>query len=184
MTEWHLALVEGAVDAPFAAVWTQKPDLGAAEHPAGQGATLAVGAPDLSFVLTRNPVQGPVLYSAAVTLAAGPALLRLDEVFFPPGAIAYRHTHPGPGIRHLVRGRLHLQADDHAFEIAAGDSWFEAALSPVRATALEQSSFVRCMILPPEFEGKSTLTILSEADRGLPRLQQTHRHVDTLINLG
>ncbi|WP_371155811.1 cupin domain-containing protein [Jannaschia sp. 2305UL9-9] len=185
MTNWIMSLTDGTTQAEAGVVWTRYAHLKPDDHPAGQGTVLEDAAKgDLSFVLTREPLFGPVLHQSQITLPAGPVLLRLDEVFFPPGAIAYRHVHPGPGIRHLVRGRLHLQADDHAFEAAPGDSWFEDANSPVRATALEQSSFVRFMVLPPEFAGKSTLTILSDEDRARPRRQQTHRHVDALIHPG
>ena len=37
-------------------------------------------------------------------------LMRCDRVDFPPGGIAYRHTHPGPGIRYLLFGRITIDS--------------------------------------------------------------------------
>ena len=37
-------------------------------------------------------------------------LLRCDRVDFPPGGVAYRHTHPGPGIRYLLFGRIRIES--------------------------------------------------------------------------
>jgi hypothetical protein len=127
-----------------------------------------------------------VLACEALDVASGTALLRLDEVCFPPNAIAYRHVHAGAGFRHLLRGALRIEADNHTDQMEVGSTWFEAANSPVRATATAQngvSSFVRCMLLPASALGKSTLDILSKEDAALPRLQSTHRHTDQLIEL-
>ena len=40
----------------------------------------------------------------------GQWVMRCDRVDFPPGAIAYRHVHPGPGIRRLLHGELRIEA--------------------------------------------------------------------------
>ena len=134
----------------------------------------------LIFVLSDQPPASGVLKTEWIETDL-PCLLRLDEVAFPPGAQAYRHVHPGAGFRHLRRGQLHLEADDHAFDAYPGDTWFEATNSPVRATASDEVSetrFVRCMVLPPEFEGKPTINILDPKDAARPKRQVTHRHVD------
>lgn len=127
-----------------------------------------------------------VLLSRQIELADGRVLLRLDQVSFPPGAVAWRHVHPGPGIRHLIKGRLHLQADDHERQTQAGDSWFEAANSPVRATAGSdeaETAFVRFMALPVAYQGKPTIQILDDADAARPRLQSTQRYIDQIVAL-
>ncbi len=113
------------------------------------------------------------------------AILRLDQVDFPPGAIAYKHTHPGAGARYLVFGGLQLESEHGTNTIKAGDAWFEAANSPVRAIAIEgsHSRFVRLMLLPVEFEGKPTLTLVNDGDRDKPRLQTNTRHFDKRITL-
>lgn len=142
------------------------------------------GAAWLRFAVETSPPGDDALRAERLDIASGPALLRLDQVTFPPGAIAYRHVHPGPGIRMLAEGRLHLQADDHAFETLPGDHWFEGAGSPVRATAapdLPVTRFVRFMVLPAAFEGRPSIDILDAADRDHPRLQQTRRFADRLV---
>lgn len=143
--------------------------------------TTQTAAEVLIFGLTAEKPKRDVLACEAVTDLPHPRLLRLDEVSFPPGAIAYRHTHPGPGFRFLRHGALHLQADDHGFDAAPGQVWFEPAHSPVRATAgldHAETRFVRFMVLPPAFQGKPTINILDPADAALPKRQSTHRHVD------
>lgn len=113
-------------------------------------------------------------------------LLRLDQVTFPPGAIAYRHVHPGAGYRVLVKGRLEIISDHDQQTVGPGDAWFEPAHSPVRAEAsltAPQSSFVRCMILPVEYQGKPTIEILDPEDAKLPRLQTTNRIIDEVIQV-
>lgn len=136
------------------------------------------------FTLSKDEPTLPVLASEVIEIDALPFLLRLDEVSFPPDAIAYRHTHPGPGFRLLRRGVLRLESDDHTIEAAQGDFWYEAANSPVRATPQgghPETRFVRCMALPAEYQGKPTLTYSDPADARRPMLQTNHRHVDALI---
>lgn len=140
----------------------------------------------LIYGVTRQGPNRDTLSCEPLTLTDGHALLRLDEVSFPPGAIAYRHTHPGAGFRYLRRGALHLQADDHSFDTLPGAVWFEPAQSPVRATASDdhaETRFVRFMVLPVEFEGKPTINILDPKDAALPKRQSTHRHVDQIVRL-
>ena len=36
------------------------------------------------------------------------SLLRCDRVDFPPGGVAHLHTHPGPGLRVLLQGRIRI----------------------------------------------------------------------------
>jgi len=51
------------------------------------------------------------LLSAAVELDdATEWLMRCDRVDFEPGGIAYRHTHPGPGIRYLLFGAITIDS--------------------------------------------------------------------------
>lgn len=142
----------------------------------------------LRFCLSQTPpaTGGTILKCERVDLVSSSVLMRLDQVTFPTGAIAYRHIHPGPGIRYLDLGHLHLQADDHAFESDVGDSWFEAANSPVRATAsseLEQSRFIRFMVLPLEFAGKPSIQILDPEDAARSRLQVTKRYFEQIVHV-
>lgn len=124
-----------------------------------------------------------LVLSETLTNVADSAFLRLDEVQFPPGAQAYRHTHPGPGIRYLVYGSLQLDTDHGTQIMTPGAAWFEDANSPVKATASESepSLFVRLMLLPPEYAGKGTLTLLNDEDKHKPRLQTNQRHFDQTL---
>ncbi len=57
------------------------------------------------FSILKDGDVGPADHRAGIVLpkdARGAVLLRLDEVRFPPGAIAYRHVYPGDGFRVLV----------------------------------------------------------------------------------
>ena len=104
----------------------------------------------------------------------GDWILRCDRVDFPPGGIAYRHVHPGPGIRRLLFGELTIEAPDGTRRYRPGDSWHEAANLPVLATASETvgTAFVRVMLLPAEWKGKRTIRYVDPADEKKPKLQR------------
>lgn len=166
-------------DALIACYWRDTGGTAAAE-PMGHGALGAGG--DLVFALTAQPV-GHALCAAEVRTPIGPALLRLDEVAFPQGAIAYRHIHPGPGIRTLVQGGLRLISDHDTQVMTEGDSWFEAANTPVRAENMYAgvTRFVRAIILPVALEGRPSIQVLAHEDLAQPKLQVTHRHIDHIF---
>ena len=126
--------------------------------------------------------QSPQL-SARIRLQAGKCLLRLDQVTFPPGAIAYRHVHKGAGIRYLTRGRLDVRTDHGAQKITPGGAWFEDTNSPVMATSSpdEETAFVRAMLVQPELLGRPTITYLDEEDADKPRLQTNTRFFETAV---
>jgi quercetin dioxygenase-like cupin family protein len=107
-------------------------------------------------------------------LGPGDWILRCDRVDFPPGGIAYRHVHPGPGIRRLLFGELTIEAPDGTRTYRPGDSWHEGADLPVLATAskAEDSAFVRVMLLPAEWAGKRTIRYVDPADEEKPKLQR------------
>ncbi|CTQ51803.1 hypothetical protein LP7551_00316 [Roseibium album] len=131
--------------------------------------------------------EGSQLVSSEIVVpSSSRLLLRLDKVSFPAGATAWRHVHPGPGFRHLIKGCLRLEADDHTREVLTGDSWFEAANSPVRATASEnytETAFIRFLLLPLEYAGKRTIHILSDEDRNRERRQTTTTYFDEPVDL-
>jgi quercetin dioxygenase-like cupin family protein len=146
------------------------------------------GATIIRFSLASgNPAERNrnTILSSTLVLHEPIALMRLDQVSFPPGATAYRHTHPGPGIRHLLSGSLELAADDCTHTVQPGDAWFEDAESPVKATAseTEDTAFIRCMILPIAFAGRPTINILDPVDRARPMRQQNRRYLDQKIQL-
>lgn len=172
---FHLSLWTGFVQAPEgpgAAL------IGGAGQPLDPGQEVPREA--IGFSLTQEVPEG-VLDAQAVEVTF-PVLLRLDEVSFPPCAVAYRHTHPGPGFRFLRRGHLTLEGE-HSFAREPGEWWFEPANTPVHATAGEapETRFVRCMVLPPEYFGRSTFTLCDPSDAARERHQSTHRHVDLIL---
>ncbi len=112
-------------------------------------------------------------------------LLRCDRVEFPPGGVAYRHVHPGPGIRHLLYGSLTVDAEGHRRTYRPGEAWFEGADHPVLATADEtvETAFVRVLLLPAEWEGKRTIRYLDPADEERPKLQRATVYLEQRIEL-
>jgi quercetin dioxygenase-like cupin family protein len=114
------------------------------------------------------------LIAAEVDLPEG-WIARLDRIDFPPGGIAYRHVHPGPGIRFLLHGELTIDREDgdpHTYR--AREAWFEGADDSVLATAstVEDTAFVRVLLLPAEWAGKRTIRYVDPADEDKPRLQR------------
>lgn len=101
-------------------------------------------------------------------------LMRCDRVDFPPGGVAYRHVHPGPGLRRLLFGELTIEARDGTHTYGPGEAWFEGADYPVLATAStrEEAAFVRVLLLPREWEGKRTIRYLDPAEDARPKLQR------------
>ena len=102
-------------------------------------------------------------------------IARLDRVDFPPGGIAYRHVHPGPGIRRILHGELTIDREGAESQTyGAGEAWFEGADDPVLATASATAgtAFVRVMLLPAEWAGRRAIRYLDPADEDKPRLQR------------
>jgi quercetin dioxygenase-like cupin family protein len=101
-------------------------------------------------------------------------LMRHDRIDFPPGGIAYRHTHPGPGIRYLLHGSLRIESGGESQVYGPGEAWFESGPEPVLATAseTEDTAFVRVLLLPAEWAGKRTIRHVDPSDGERPRLQR------------
>jgi quercetin dioxygenase-like cupin family protein len=115
------------------------------------------------------------LLSCEVELDSGNEwVMRLDRVDFQPGGIAYRHTHPGPGIRYLLFGRITIDSLGAEHTLVPGEAWFERGPDPVLATtaADEPSAFVRVMLLPAEWAGRRTITYVDPADADKPKTQR------------
>lgn len=117
------------------------------------------------------------LLAETIDWPATDGLLRLDRVTFGPGVVAWRHVHAGAGIRYLTQGELSLDAEGEPHVMHAGTAWYEAANSPVEATAanIPVTQFVRGLVVPAAYAGKPTIRFLREEDRQKPMLQKNHR---------
>lgn len=115
------------------------------------------------------------LLSAEIELDTSTAwLARCDRIDFPPGGVAYTHTHPGPGIRHLLHGMIEIDTEGHTTTYRPGEAWFESGPDPVfaAASATEETAFVRVLLLPVEWEGRRTIRYADSADEDKPKLQR------------
>jgi hypothetical protein len=107
-------------------------------------------------------------------------IVRCDRIDFPPGGIAYLHTHPGPGVRRLLFGSIRIETQGQTTDYGPGGAWFEAGPDPVyaAASATADSAFVRVMLLPSEWEGKRTIRYVHERDADKPKLQRATVYFD------
>lgn len=112
-------------------------------------------------------------------------LMRCDRIDFPPGGVAYRHTHPGPGIRCLLHGSIRIESGGETHAFGPFEPWFESGPAPVLATASpeEETAFVRVMLLPREWRGKRTIRYVDPADEQKPKLQRATVFFDEPIEL-
>jgi quercetin dioxygenase-like cupin family protein len=110
----------------------------------------------------------------------GDWLVRCDRVDFPPGGVAYLHTHPGPGIRVLLKGRIRIDSAGESHEYGPGEWWYESGPEPVFAAASddEETAFVRVMLVPRELEGQRTIHYVDPADDAKPKLQRARIYLE------
>ena len=108
-------------------------------------------------------------------------LFRLDSITDPPGRIADRHQHPGPGIRCLLVGSFNVeQAAESMRDRVPGDPWWENGEDTVVAWAplTMPATFIRGMILPADFEGKVSGQWLT---KGKAKTGQWRSYVDQVV---
>jgi hypothetical protein len=117
------------------------------------------------------------------TLPAGALLLRGDSVAFPPGGCAYLHRHQGPGIRRLIEGGIRIDIHGRSTSYGPGGAWHETGPHGVFAQAADRPTrFIRVMILPRAYLGKSSVEYLNEEDRAKPKSQSYKIFVDMPIS--
>ena len=92
-------------------------------------------------------------------------LFRLDEILNFEGTTGL-HSHPGSGIRCLLTGALRTESEknENGYSSTRGDVWYEEGAYPLVTTvdAGLKSSFLRGLILPPEYVGlKDTASWIS-----------------------
>lgn len=112
-------------------------------------------------------------------------LIRADSVSFPPNGCAYLHKHQGPGIRCLIDGGIRIDALGHSASYGPGAAWFESGPDPVfaQAAADRASRFVRVMVLPADFLGRSSISYVNPEDREKPKSQSYKGYVDQVIDV-
>jgi hypothetical protein len=113
------------------------------------------------------------LSAELATIPKGPLLLRGDSVAFPPGGCAYLHRHQGPGTRCLLDGAIRIDTHGRSTSYGPGGAWHETGPDPVFAQAADRPTrFIRVMILPASYLGKSSVEYLNEEDKTKPKSQQ------------
>jgi hypothetical protein len=124
------------------------------------------------------------LLSAAVDLDPGTEwIMRCDRIDFDPGGVAHRHTHPGPGIRCLLFGRITIDSEGRQETYGPGEPWFERGPDPVLATTTtrEASAFARVLLLPVSYAGQRTIRYVDPADAEKPKTQRATIFLETPV---
>jgi hypothetical protein len=127
----------------------------------------------------RGTISREKLAARLKTLPKGALLLRGDSVAFPPGSCAYLHRHQGPGIRCLIEGGFRIDTHGHSTSYGPGGAWYETGPDAVFAQAADRPTrFIRVMILPLAYLGKSSAEYLNEEDKAKPKSQAYKIYVD------
>jgi hypothetical protein len=127
----------------------------------------------------RGVVSREKLAARLETAPKGALLLRGDSVGFPPGGCAYLHRHQGPGIRCVIEGGIRIDTHGRSTSYGPGGAWYETGPDGVFAQAADRPTrFIRVMILPRAYLGKSSIEYLNEADKTKPRSQSYKIYVD------
>lgn len=142
--------------------------------------TLAGPAHLLSFELAEARAPAALLSARIELPSGGDSLIRCDRVEFPPGGVAYLHTHQGPGIRVLLHGSIRIDTAGRSHRYGPLQAWFEPGPEPVFAAAseTEPTVFVRCMVLPEHLRGKSSIRYARDEDAAKPKPQKYTVFVD------
>jgi hypothetical protein len=118
------------------------------------------------------------------TVPKGPLLLRGDGVAFPPGGCAYLHRHQGPGIRCVIEGGIRIDTHGRSTSYGPGGAWYETGPDGVFAQGADRPTrFIRVMILPRAYLGKSSIEYLNEADKAKPKSQSYKIYVDMPLTI-
>ena len=153
----------------------------------GDGATvwrweLVTGDADRGISTGPGIASREKLSARLETLPKGALILRGDSVAFPAGGCAYLHRHQGPGIRCLIEGGIRIDTYGRSTSYGPGGAWYESGPDAVFAQAADRPSrFLRVMILPLAYLGKSSVQYLNEEDKTKPKTQQYKIYVDMPI---
>lgn len=132
----------------------------------------------------QGVVSREKLSARLATIPKGPLLLRGDSVAFPPGGCAYLHRHQGPGIRCLIEGGIRIDTHGRSTSYGPGGAWFETGPDGVFAQAADRPTrFIRVMILPQAYLGRSSVEYLNEDDKAKPKSQSYKIYVDMPLTM-
>ncbi len=114
-----------------------------------------------------------------------PILMRADRVDFPPGIVTPRHGHGGPGIRRLLHGRLVAEIGDKVHRVEPGEAWFESGRDPVVGrNVAPASAFVRTILLPTDYAGRSSFLPWTSEEATKPRGVEYRIFFDSVVKIG
>ena len=134
----------------------------------------------LRWELAAEPEAGARLMAEVELDLGSEWIARCDRVDFPPGGVAYTHTHPGPGLRVLLKGRIRVETQGESHEYGPFEWWYETGSDPVYAEAspTEETAFVRVLVLPAEWAGRRTISYVDPADEEKPKLQRARIYLE------
>jgi len=82
-------------------------------------------------------------------------LFKLDSIIKHKGSTGL-HSHPGSGMRCMIDGEFDIVSTigESFYNLKNGDAWYEEGAYPLVSTSPDgvETTFLRCMILPPEFD--------------------------------
>jgi hypothetical protein len=149
----------------------------------GEGAIVLKAGSAGATVWRWELITGEADFAMLASVLAGALLLRGDSVAFPPGGCAYLHRHQGPGIRCLIEGGIRIDTHGRSTAYGPGGAWYETGPDGVFAQAADRPTrFIRVMILPRAYLGKSSVEYLNEEDKAKPKSQSYKIFVDMPIN--
>jgi hypothetical protein len=143
---------------------------------------LAAGEADGGAAAGAGIVSREKLSARLETVPKGALILRGDSVAFPADGRAYLHRHQGPGIRCLIEGGIRIDTQGHSTSYGPGCPWYESGPEPVFAQAADRPTrFIRVMLLPLAYLGKSSVEYLNEEDKAKPKTQTYKIYADMRI---
>jgi hypothetical protein len=123
------------------------------------------------------------LVASLSTRPQGALLLRGDSVAFPPGGCAYLHRHQGPGIRCLLEGGVRIDTHGRSTSYGPGGAWYETGPDGVFAQAADRPTrFIRVLVLPLAYLGKSSVEYLNDEDKAKPKSQTYKIYADMPVS--
>jgi len=135
-----------------------------------------------SAMVGAGIVSREKLAASLDTLPKGKLLLRGDSVAFPADGCAYLHRHQGPGIRCLIEGGLRIDTHGRSTSYGPGGAWYESGPEPVFAQAADRPTrFIRVMLLPLSYLGRSSVEYLRDEDKAKPKSQSYKIYADMPI---